>query len=198
MRETTLLILTWDEHGGFYDHRSPPAAAPPDHKNQEGFGFDRLGVRARPCSFRNGSSHILSSSLPKATSTTSILRFLSDKWDLGPLGNRTAEAASFAGTLTSSPNDAAPKKVGKAPRPADLSIVSDASPPALNKNQAALIEFTRQLGLEMQATPSGAGTRAIRAASGVEGEVEVAKNECAYSWSSRFSSSFELSPCGSS
>jgi len=45
----TLLILTYDEHGGFYDHVPPPQHAPapgdgiPSYPDQ--FSFDRLGVR---------------------------------------------------------------------------------------------------------------------------------------------------------
>ncbi len=43
----TLLVITFDEHGGCYDHVEPPPAIPPDDaKDQEtGFGFDRYGVR---------------------------------------------------------------------------------------------------------------------------------------------------------
>jgi phospholipase C len=35
----TLLVITYDEHGGFYDHVTPPAAVDEDHE------FQRLGVR---------------------------------------------------------------------------------------------------------------------------------------------------------
>jgi phospholipase C len=47
----SVLIVTWDEHGGFYDHVQPPAAVAPgdpasDPSNQQhGFGFTQLGVR---------------------------------------------------------------------------------------------------------------------------------------------------------
>jgi phospholipase C len=41
---TSLLIVLFDEHGGFYDHVPPPVAIPPDHNQQE-YTFDRLGVR---------------------------------------------------------------------------------------------------------------------------------------------------------
>lgn len=45
----TLLLITYDEHGGTYDHVMPPwGATPPDMKSspgQQGFEFDRLGVR---------------------------------------------------------------------------------------------------------------------------------------------------------
>jgi phospholipase C len=48
---SSLLIITWDEHGGFYDHVPPPAAIPPgdqpgdDDNNQYGFTFRQYGVR---------------------------------------------------------------------------------------------------------------------------------------------------------
>ncbi|MFC8681341.1 alkaline phosphatase family protein [Microbacterium ureisolvens] len=43
----TALVITFDEHGGTYDHVAPPAAVPPDRTGpgEMGFEFDRLGVR---------------------------------------------------------------------------------------------------------------------------------------------------------
>jgi phospholipase C len=45
----TLLMITYDEHGGTYDHVHPPfgAATPDSHSNpgKEGFTFNRFGVR---------------------------------------------------------------------------------------------------------------------------------------------------------
>jgi phospholipase C len=44
----TTLLLTFDEHGGTYDHVPPPPAVPPDGTGapgQMGFSFDRSGVR---------------------------------------------------------------------------------------------------------------------------------------------------------
>jgi hypothetical protein len=45
--EKTLLIVTYDEHGGCYDHMPPPAAVSPfpSELNVQGFNFDRYGVR---------------------------------------------------------------------------------------------------------------------------------------------------------
>ncbi|WP_082462127.1 alkaline phosphatase family protein [Agromyces sp. Leaf222] len=44
----TLLLITFDEHGGTYDHVPPPVATPP-HEDEDpgemGFTFDRLGCR---------------------------------------------------------------------------------------------------------------------------------------------------------
>jgi phospholipase C len=48
---SSVLIITWDEHGGFYDHVVPPPAVPPGDEpknrntNHWGFKFDRYGVR---------------------------------------------------------------------------------------------------------------------------------------------------------
>jgi hypothetical protein len=47
----SLLLVTYDEHGGFYDHVAPPAAPPPGDpisdpdNNHHKFDFGRLGVR---------------------------------------------------------------------------------------------------------------------------------------------------------
>ncbi len=41
----TLLIITYDEHGGCYDHVAPPAAHPPGAVATSPFNFDRYGVR---------------------------------------------------------------------------------------------------------------------------------------------------------
>lgn len=48
--ETSLLIITYDEHGGLYDHQPPPSApAPGDNPdygyNKHGFNFEQYGVR---------------------------------------------------------------------------------------------------------------------------------------------------------
>lgn len=50
--EKSLLIVTWDEHGGFYDHVAPPRAVAPGDDvttsggvNQHGFTFEQYGLR---------------------------------------------------------------------------------------------------------------------------------------------------------
>jgi phospholipase C len=49
--EQSMLIITWDECGGFYDHVAPPATTPPgdpqadDVENEHQFAFDQLGPR---------------------------------------------------------------------------------------------------------------------------------------------------------
>jgi phospholipase C len=50
--EKTLLVITYDEHGGCYDHVPPPGGAknpdPANQPGQDGFLFNRFGVRV-PC-----------------------------------------------------------------------------------------------------------------------------------------------------
>ena len=51
--EKTMLIITYDEHGGTYDHVPPPSGAKNPNKDQneagqDGFLFNRFGVRV-PC-----------------------------------------------------------------------------------------------------------------------------------------------------
>ena len=48
--EKSVLLIVFDEHGGFYDHVAPPAAIPPGDLISQGmnfnnFAFDQLGVR---------------------------------------------------------------------------------------------------------------------------------------------------------
>ncbi|HTC61342.1 MAG TPA: alkaline phosphatase family protein [Candidatus Saccharimonadales bacterium] len=49
--KNSLLIITWDEHGGFFDHASPPAAVAPGdtavvaNHNKYGFTFEQYGPR---------------------------------------------------------------------------------------------------------------------------------------------------------
>lgn len=95
--EKTLLIVAWDEHGGFYDHVQPPInAVPPDNLSNDGFDFRRLGVRVPAL--------LVSPWLaPDVWSTqfdhTSILRYVCDKFGLEPLGARAAAAASLDGVF---------------------------------------------------------------------------------------------------
>jgi phospholipase C len=93
--ESTLLIVTYDEHGGFYDHVVPPSASPPDcHKDE--YTFDQLGVRVPTV--------LVSPWVEKGFDATvydhtSVLRYLIEKWGLEPLGHRATESNNFAPLL---------------------------------------------------------------------------------------------------
>jgi phospholipase C len=87
-----LFIVTYDEHGGFYDHVVPPAAQPPDEQATEGFDFKQLGVRVPAI--------LISPWVKKPVEKTvfdhtSILKYLINKWQLAPLRERTSKANSI-------------------------------------------------------------------------------------------------------
>jgi phospholipase C len=94
----TTLLVTFDEHGGTYDHVPPPPAVPPDAASahgQFGFKFDRSGVRIPTLA--------ISAWIPERTvvteeyRATSLIATMRERWNLGkPLTARDASARSFA------------------------------------------------------------------------------------------------------
>lgn len=89
--DSTLLVVVYDEHGGFYDHVEPPAAVPPDDHREE-WTFDRFGVRVPAILI---SPHVARGVEKTQFDHTSLLKYLTDIWNLGPLGQRTASATSI-------------------------------------------------------------------------------------------------------
>jgi len=87
----TIVFLTWDEHGGYYDHVKPPKACPPDGKNDQlDFQFDRYGFRVpllavSPFAKKGYVSHAVADH-------TSILRFIEHWQNLPALTRRDANA----------------------------------------------------------------------------------------------------------
>ncbi len=94
--KSSLLVILFDEHGGFYDHVSPPAAVPPDD-HQEEYTFDRLGVRVPAVLV---SPHVGKRVESAQFDHTSLLKYLTNKWNLGSLGVRTAAANSVGVAIT--------------------------------------------------------------------------------------------------
>ncbi|MGH6969212.1 MAG: alkaline phosphatase family protein, partial [Stellaceae bacterium] len=88
--QSTLLLVFYDEHGGFYDHVAPPAAIAPDDHREE-YSFDRLGVRVPALIV---SPWIDRGFEPTQFDHTSVLKYLIEKWHLGPLGQRAAAAST--------------------------------------------------------------------------------------------------------
>jgi phospholipase C len=98
----TLLLITFDEHGGTYDHVPPPLVPSPSPgapAGQLGFRFDRSGVRVPAIA--------ISAWAPEGTVVTShyrhtsIIATLRKRWQLGdPLTARDAVAADIAPVLS--------------------------------------------------------------------------------------------------
>lgn len=98
----TLLVVTFDEHGGTYDHVVPPRVDPPDPlapSGQMGFQFDRAGLRVPAVAV---SAYIEPQTVVTAAYTnTSLIRTLRTRWPLGPpLTARDAGAPDIAPILT--------------------------------------------------------------------------------------------------
>jgi len=97
----TLLVITFDEHGGCYDHVPPPAAVPPDPgapPREMGFRFDRLGVRVPTIlvSAYVEPGTVVSTPLDHAT----MLKTIETKWGLAPLTGRDRAARDLGFALT--------------------------------------------------------------------------------------------------
>ena len=110
----TLLIVTYDEHGGCYDHVFPPAAVPPEPPAPGAvFGFDRYGVRLPTLLI---SPYVAAGTVGTpgygpgegpAYDHTSILATLRKRFGLagGPLSDREAAAEHLGAFLTLGPDD---------------------------------------------------------------------------------------------
>ena len=87
---TSLLLITYDEHGGIFDHVPPPSTAvPPDDSAGEfGFDFTRFGVRipALLVSPRNEEGTVFRAAKGNDIDHTSVLKTIELKsWGLSPL-----------------------------------------------------------------------------------------------------------------
>ena len=96
--ETSMLVITWDEHGGFYDHVHPSTAPAPGDAvatrfNRTRFGFDVYGVRVPAV--------VISPLVPahlvdhRTYDHTSILATVEHAFGIDPLTARDAAARSL-------------------------------------------------------------------------------------------------------
>jgi phospholipase C len=144
----TLLVVTYDEHGGCYDHVAPPATAtPPDASVGEfGFDFTRFGVRVPT---------VLVSPLVEAGTVfrapddgvpldhTSILATVERRWSLPPLTRRDAAAPDVGAVLTrGTPRTDDPLDGVSAPPPSAL-------PPQLLQQPSHLVQVRADLAARL-------------------------------------------------
>ena len=101
--KNTVLVYTYDEHGGYYDHVAPPPAIKPDNippgADQHGIkgAYDRYGFRVptvivSPFARKHYVSH-------HVHDHTSILKLIETKWNLGALTYRDANASNLLDSL---------------------------------------------------------------------------------------------------
>jgi phospholipase C len=101
----TLLIISYDEHGGCYDHVAPPSGATPpdDSPGEYGFDFTRFGVRipavlVSPLIAAGTVYRVPAGTMP--LDHTSVLKTIETRWGLPPLTQRDAAAPDVSGVLT--------------------------------------------------------------------------------------------------
>ena len=96
-RNSTLLVINYDEWGGFFDHVPPPTAPIPDADRAAGNADGRLGFRTPalligPWAAAGAVSHI-------QFDHTSVLKLIEWRWSLEPLSTRDASANNLATAL---------------------------------------------------------------------------------------------------
>ena len=140
--EKTLLLITYDEHGGFYDHVEPrPVAAPDGYVDKSGFDFKLSGIRVPAVA--------ISPLIPRGTlvreffdhasiPATVLRQFASGE---GPLTNRDKAASNvldFLHLLETARTDIVP--IGSSPPPPAGGPESAVTRP-LDDLQAGLVQL---------------------------------------------------------
>lgn len=144
--DRTLLIITYDEHGGCFDHVAPPAnAVPPDQAPGElGFDFKRFGVRVPTVLV---SPRIAAGSVCRAAGSTpfdhtSILATLEQRYGLAALTARDAAAPTFGSVLTlDTPRSDDPLRGVQVP----VSAYPPPPPAGINHLVAAMVDAAQHL-----------------------------------------------------
>lgn len=90
--ERCLVLITYDEHGGYFDHVPPPTTAD-DHAEQ---GFDQLGFRVPALIV---GPWVKQGVVKTVFDNTSHLRFVCERWGIEPWTARIAAAASLSEAL---------------------------------------------------------------------------------------------------
>jgi phospholipase C len=167
--QSTLLLVLFDEHGGFYDHVSPPAAIAPDHHNEE-YTFDRYGARVPALLI---SPYVGNGLFSDLLDHTSLLKYLQDKWGLGDLGARTANANTFKSALQL---DQAPR--ADAPARVTVSTVSTGAATvqvdALNEHQSAIVAMSHNLESMTDEDPNVVAARSRHVLTGPQSQIDAA------------------------
>jgi phospholipase C len=87
----TAIVITYDEHGGFWDHVAPPTNG--SHSDRWGPGSRVPTIIISPLAKRGFVDHTL-------YDTTSILATIERRWDVAPLGTRDANANDLRRSFT--------------------------------------------------------------------------------------------------
>ncbi len=164
--EESMLLVVWDEHGGFFDHVSPPAAVVPDaaSQNNPAFQFDRLGVRVpavvvSPWVAKGGADHTIydHASIPATLKGLFAIPTFLTKRDLAAepfdhdlldeARDDTPESIQSLDTSTLTLRDEGdlhPHTLGLLAMANRLEVPGQSAPPA-NSTEAAILQVARYL-----------------------------------------------------
>ena len=174
--QSSLLVINYDEHGGFYDHVPQPATVAPDNYHDgSGFDFKTLGVRVPAVLV---SPWLKQGVISDTFDHTSVLKFVIEQFGLtnGYLGNRVAAPSTntFTKYLLNSPRSTYGQLTT-----ANRELI--AAPENLPKSdlQQALIDVSRHLATQIS-DPNLRGTLAAQPADpspGAQGRLAVEQFE---------------------
>ena len=150
-----LYVVTFDEHGGYFDHADPQPAVNPDGINSPApgdsssfaptFAFDRLGLRVPTL--------LVSPYVPKGVvyskplQHTSVLATVRKLFGMsGALTRRDAAASTFEDVFLPAP---------RSDTPATLSSGAAAAPAAIDATRAPPDDYMRELALEWRRATAG-------------------------------------------
>ena len=146
----TLLLITYDEHGGCYDHVAPSAAVPPQPPVPgQTFGFDRYGVRVPAVIVSPyvapGTVFGKSSAVP--FDHTTIIATVRKRFGIsGALTARDAQAPDLDSVLTlPRPTNLGPSRLKALPYAPSPATAAVAQTKPLNSMQKALVRLAANL-----------------------------------------------------
>lgn len=136
--ENSLLIITYDEHGGFHDHVSPPTGpAPADggtKYSKHGFDFTRLGVRVPAV--------VVSPYIPANTVSnqlydhTSMIKTVTESFAITGLTDRDKNANSLSSLLSLN----TPRAKSDCPSVLNVAAVPEIAPAVLSNVDLAQLD----------------------------------------------------------
>ena len=169
----TLLVVLYDEHGGFYDHVYPGPAVPPDDHVEE-IRSTNTASAYRRCSCRPGSRPGL---YKTELDHTSLLKYLIDKWRLAPLGACSVHANSFADVFLPAMRTDTPERMLEPAIPAArAALAMPRVQPPLNDLQKALLAMTDVLELNTRQPAAAKVARSARMMDGPAARAETAQD----------------------
>jgi phospholipase C len=168
----TMLIITFDEHGGFYDHQPPPATVPTGDDSRYAnpnysFPFDRLGIRVPGIvvSAYTAKGTIIGEVADNPATVfdhTSVLATVEKRFGLKPLTKRDEAANTLevainlvaprllpTEALTALPNPASDAGVAGAADPTKVFAAAPQAPLSANQKTMAALA----LACELKITP---------------------------------------------